>query len=105
MTPHDHVQSVINTLLGSNAHSAVKYVDARTIVRATRLRWKTGQPIPGELQFVVTMGRPNYIERAFIKACRARAKKLFIPVETYLKDEQIQLRGVFKKPRKKAGTK
>lgn len=56
-------------LLGG-AHKATKYVDDKMTVKATRKLYK-GRWKPGEvIDIVLTIGKPNYEERANIKRAR-----------------------------------
>lgn len=69
------VTQVIEAIMRSDAKRATKYLDARTIVRATRRH-------NGANEFVLKLGTPNYAEREFIKSCR-KAKEPF-PVKKVL---------------------
>jgi hypothetical protein len=77
--PMNAVVSVVETVLRGYARRATKYLDDHTIVRATCIRW--GLPKPGKRigrcreysnrsELVLTVGRPNYRERKFIKLCK-----------------------------------
>ncbi len=75
-----HVDQVVNALLGAEAHKATKYVSATHVVRATR-KLRRGR-IPKRdngVDIVLTIGRPNYAEREFIKKCRKAGEP--IPVK------------------------
>jgi hypothetical protein len=56
---------VCGALVDSDARSAVKFVDAKTVVRATWRYKPTGRDSRREL--IVTFGAPNYAERRLIK--------------------------------------
>lgn len=64
------------TLVESGAHIATKYLDDKTIVRATRrlygYRKHSKTPwLKGEnIEISLTIGRPNYVERRFIKSAK-----------------------------------
>lgn len=62
---------VIDALIKhSDAKSAVKFIDAKTVVRAT---WRNKPKARNYMEsMVVSYGQPNYLERAFI----ARAASL-----------------------------
>jgi hypothetical protein len=76
------VESVVSAVTVGGAYRATKYVSPKLIVRATRRYGKHRKPNLGtvnrscELDIVLTIGRPNYAERQFIKACR-KAKEPF----------------------------
>lgn len=56
---------VCGSLADSDAKTAVKYIDAKTVVRAT-WRFKPKSRNRRE-EMVVTFGAPNYLEDKFIK--------------------------------------
>ena len=58
---------VCGALIESGAKTAIKYLDAKTVVRAT-WRFKPRSRRTRE-EIVVTFGAPNYRERLFIKRC------------------------------------
>lgn len=76
---------VYNAVVANGARSATKYLSDRLVVRATR-RLYGGKILPKHYntEVVITVGRPNYRERQFIKECK-RAGESF-PVR------KIQLR-------------
>ena len=78
---------VCSDLLASNAKSAIKYIDEKTIVRAT-WRHKPNNKHTRE-EMVVTFGRPNYLERKFVKLCK-RAKEPFPVLKVQLKPWPIK---------------
>lgn len=58
---------VCGALIESGAKTATKYLDPKTVVRATwRFKPRSGNR---REEIVVTLGGPNYLERAFIKKC------------------------------------
>ena len=57
----------------SNCKSAVKFLDEKTIVRATWRNKPKGNNTREEI--VVTIGCPNYLERAFVKQCKQSGEK------------------------------
>lgn len=76
---------VMCLIYSEGAHVATKYLDERTVVRATRPRLKQmkkrGKPVgtrklnggyryDTRINVVVTVGAPNYAGREFIKACK-----------------------------------
>lgn len=67
--------NLIETLLTTGAHTATKYLSDKRTAKATR-RLYNGKPIRRQLQFVVTVGPPNYAEREFIKKCKKAGEPL-----------------------------
>lgn len=67
-----YVEATVAALLRSGARMATKYVSEKEIVRATRRRYR-GKIVKNakNTDIVLTLGRPNYRERIFIKRCRA----------------------------------
>lgn len=70
MNINGHIETVIATLLTSDAHRAVKYITAKHIVRATRRLYRGRIDKRGKIEMVLTIGAPNYIERKFIADCK-----------------------------------
>ena len=75
--------AVVAALLATNARQALKVISPTEVVQATRLAYD-GKFIRQHVHIVVTAGRPNYLARRFILACK-KAGELF-PVK------KIQLR-------------
>lgn len=63
------VAKVVETLISLNARVATKFLDEKLVVRATRRTFK-GKIQRGNAEIFVTIGKPNYLERDFIKKCR-----------------------------------
>lgn len=62
---------VIAAVLAAKAHRAVKYLSPTHIVRATRRGARKRCPsLRDNVEVLVTVGRPNYLEARFIKACK-----------------------------------
>ncbi len=61
------IDKVCKDLLEADARMAVKYISDRLIVRATRTLFRGKIDKRGNFQITVTIGRPNYREREFIK--------------------------------------
>lgn len=62
--------SLFELLLGdSGAVKATKYLSETQIVRAVR-RTYGGKILKGNTEILVTIGKPNYQEREFIKLCK-----------------------------------
>jgi len=89
------ISNTIEVLLRTDAVKATKYLAPNHIVRATRKNYKhSGGPKDATIEIILTIGRPNYAEREFVKACK-RAGEPF-PVK------KVQLRMPM---RKKTGLK
>ena len=69
-----HLGTVCNALIGSDAKTATKYIDEKTVVRATWRHKPSGRNSREEM--VVTIGIPNYLERDFIKSCKKAGEPL-----------------------------
>ena len=60
--------TVCGALIASDAKTAVKYIDDKTIVRAT---WRFKPNARNRRnEIAITYGAPNYSEREFIKKCK-----------------------------------
>ncbi len=73
-----YYNDVVEEIL-KGAIKATKYVSPKEIVRAVRTTYKihNRKPRKGEnIQITLTIGRPNYVEREFIKLCK-EAKEPF----------------------------
>ena len=60
---------IIETLVAAKAIKATKYISDKEIIRATRTRFGNSFK-GGNLEMTITRGKPNFIEREFIKACK-----------------------------------
>lgn len=78
--------NVISALLSNEGCvKATKYLNPKEIIRAVRTTYG-GKIHKGNVEITLTIGRPNYLERMFLKEC-IKAKKTF-PIE------EIQLKFV-----------
>ncbi len=75
------ISQVIETILEGGAIQATKYFSETLIVRARR-RTYGGKVVKGNTEILLTIGKPNYQEREFIKTCK-RAKEPF-PIKRVL---------------------
>jgi hypothetical protein len=66
--PYTQVGAVIRTLIAANARNAVYYVSPKETIRVTRQHPRNNPK--GEGTFLVTVGRPNYAAREFIKQAK-----------------------------------
>lgn len=68
--PYSHVALAIQAVVTHGAHAATKYLSPKHVVKVTQ-RLAAGK-LPrkgGNLDFVVTVGSPNFADRLFIKQC------------------------------------
>ena len=73
---HYEVLEVVEALINNpNVIRAVKYVSPVWIVRATRKRFGGKILKRGNVEIILTIGRPNYIEREFVKLCHKAGEK------------------------------
>jgi hypothetical protein len=81
---------VAECILTLGAYKAIKYIDEKTTLKATRRRYDSkilkGKNHPIEILF--TLGRPNYEEREFIKLCK-KAGELFPVKKIQLKFPKV----------------
>lgn len=66
-----YVDKVVDALIAAEAHKATKYISDRMVVRACRRLFRGCVPRCDSIDIVLTIGRPNYAERKFIKKCKA----------------------------------
>lgn len=65
------ISNTIEVLLRTDAVKATKYLAPNHIVRATRKNYKHKENPKGTtIEIILTIGRPNYAEREFVKKCR-----------------------------------
>ena len=70
---YSNVAAVVDVLTRTGAYRATKYISETHTVKATRRhKVRRGEPL-GEC--VLTMGRPNYDEREFIKKCKKAGER------------------------------
>lgn len=74
-----HVRNVVLSLLGNDVRRATKYVSPTMVIRASRrLDFKKKDRMPDKrenISIVITIGKPNYLERDFIKDCKKAGEK------------------------------
>ena len=73
--PMNSFSQVIEMLLRTGSWKATKYLSPTTVVNATRRRYRgklheARRMKYGYTDLVVTVGRPNYLQRKFLKDCR-----------------------------------
>lgn len=65
------VTKVIEALLKNNAYKAVAYVDEKLKIQASRKLFKGKlSDKKGSLEILLTIGKPNYQQREFVKQCK-----------------------------------
>lgn len=67
---YGEVGNVVRTLMYNDAYVATKYIDKDFIIRATRKLHLRKIDKRGKVEIVLTIGKPNYLERDFIKQCK-----------------------------------
>lgn len=68
--PVCHFDKVILALITNNAVRATEYVNPKLICRATRKLYGKRMPdVRHNIEITLTVGKPNYMERDFIKKC------------------------------------
>ena len=65
----NYYNEVIEAVLGDDVVKATKFISPTEIVRAVRTRYHGKLRKVGNVEISLTIGRPNYLEREFIKAC------------------------------------
>lgn len=58
--------TIINTLIDNNFIKATKFISKDKIIRATRTRYG-GKFSKGNIEITLSIGRPNFAEREYIK--------------------------------------
>lgn len=82
---YPEVGKVLATLVENDAHTAVKFISEKFVVRMTRKLIDGKLPAKNQnLEISLVIGRPNYEQREFLKACKKAGEP--IPVK------KIQLR-------------
>lgn len=66
---------IIQTLIETNAAQATKFISPKEIIRATRKAYN-GRFNQRQIEIILTIGKPNYREREFIKDCK-KAREIF----------------------------
>lgn len=64
------VAYVVQAIMNGGTVRATKYVSNKLIIRATRRLFQGKIAKNGEIEMVLTIGKPNYLEREFIKVCK-----------------------------------
>lgn len=70
------IENVVNALLLNGAKTATKYVSEKLTIRASRKLYGGKLPPKGSNEeIVLTIGRPNFEAREFIKKCKKAGEK------------------------------
>lgn len=65
----------VDAIVNFGAVRATKYIDEKTTAKATRITYrKNHRPRNKVLEIRITVGRPNYLERKFIKLLKEAAE-------------------------------
>lgn len=64
----DSIAKTVHGLLETGARKATFYLDEKTVVTATRRH--RPRKLEGTTEILLTMGKPNYAGREFVKACK-----------------------------------
>lgn len=84
--PRSAIAEVVEAVLTTDVKKATRYLDDHTTVKATYQGKRDGRS--RQVTVVLTMGRPNYEERSYIKWCKKR--KISILTCVFLKYERQQ---------------
>lgn len=93
MTIDKAAELVLSTVVSdSDVKRATKYISDKLVVRATRRLYKKyPNRKTDNIEIHVTIGRPNYVEREFIKLCK-RANESF-PIKRVIVKLRTDLKG------------
>jgi hypothetical protein len=69
-TGYQAVGKVLEALVENKAWKATAYLSEKFVVNMTRKLYNGKFPNNTELDIVLTIGRPNYLQREFIKDCK-----------------------------------
>ena len=75
----EYIAKMINLLLGSDAIRTTKYFSDKLVFRVKRKLYRKRISKQGDVELIVKIGKPNYKERQYIKACRKA--KMFFPLQ------------------------
>lgn len=78
-------KNIVNIIINNlEIVRTTKYLSPSLIVRGVRRTWGHKPSTRGNIQITLTIGKPNYAEREFIKLCK-KAKEPFPVKNTQLK--------------------
>ncbi len=68
----NEILKTIDTLLKTQSKKATCYVTPKFVVKATR---RGGRRVDSTIEILLTIGKPNFAERDFIKKCKKVGEK------------------------------
>lgn len=68
----------IQNLLRNKAWKATKFISDYLMVRATRQLFRKKLSNIGNLEIILTVGKPNYEEREYVALCKKAGEKLLL---------------------------
>lgn len=68
------MEKIINLLIETGAAKATKFISKKSIIRASRTIYK-GKIVKGNVEIRLTIGKPNFSEREFIKVLKKSGEK------------------------------
>ena len=87
--PMNAVTQVVETLLRTDARKATKYLSETDVVKASRRVFRRGRQRGAQIAIVLTIGRPNYEEREFIRKCRKAGEPFPVRrIRSYILDKR-----------------
>lgn len=101
-----YYQEVVESIINNDLVKATKYVSPKLVVRGTRTRYG-GKFLRGNIEITLTIGKPNYAEREFIKLLKKAKEpfpvkliqvKHYQPKQSNLKNDQCIMLGKRKCP-------
>lgn len=73
--PMNAIRDTVEILLRTDARKAIKYLSDKQVVCATRRLYKGKIVKRGNVEITLTLGRPNYEERQYIRWCKRAGEK------------------------------
>lgn len=71
-----YLESVVQMVTSGDYCKATKFISPTYVIRAVRKRHNKKVDKRGNIQITLTLGKPNFLEREFIKLCK-KAKEPF----------------------------
>jgi hypothetical protein len=83
------VAELVDKIVNKGAVSAMRFMGEKEVVRATRRRYKiykAGNRKDSQISIVVSIGKPNYLDRALIKKTKKNGGALpWVYGDTFIK--------------------
>lgn len=74
--PYGHVASAIQSLISAGSHSVITFIGPKEVIKVTRRTYGQRKPKPSDpLDFVVTIGRPAWLEKEYGKRAAKEGRK------------------------------